>query len=71
MNYEQIRENNVIRTYIAQADASLIALGFTEHSFGHVTLVAEKAGYILQTLGYSERMVELGKIGRASCRERV
>ena len=62
MNYEQIRENKVIRTYIAQADASLIALGFTEHSFGHVTLVAEKAGYILQTLGYSERMVELGKI---------
>ena len=62
MNYEQIRENNIIRTYIAQADASLIALGFTEHSFGHVTLVAEKAGYILQTLGYSERMVELGKI---------
>lgn len=62
MNYEQIRENKVIRTYIAQADASLIALGFTEHSFGHVTLVAEKVGYILQTLGYSERMVELGKI---------
>ena len=51
MNYEQIRENKVIRTYIAQADASLIAPGFTEHSFGHVTVVAEKAGYILQTLG--------------------
>lgn len=62
MNYEQIKANEVIRTYIAQADASLIALGFTEHSFGHVTLVAEKAGYILQTLGYPERMVELAKI---------
>lgn len=62
MNYEQIKENETIRTYIAQADASLIALGFTEHSFGHVTLVAEKAGYILETLGYPERMVELAKI---------
>lgn len=62
MNYEQIKENEAIRTYIAQADASLIALGFTEHSFGHVTLVAEKAGYILETLGYPERMVELAKI---------
>lgn len=62
MNYEQIKANEVIRTYIAQADASLIALGFTEHSFGHVTLVAEKAGYIMETLGYPERMVELAKI---------
>lgn len=62
MNYEQIKTNEVIRTYIAQADASLIALGFTEHSFGHVTLVAENAGYIMQTLGYPERMVELAKI---------
>lgn len=62
MTYEQIKENEVIKTYIAQADASLVALGFTEHSFSHVTLVAEKAGYILQTLGYPERMVELAKI---------
>lgn len=62
MNYEQLKANEVIRTYIAQADASLIALGFTEHSFGHVMLVAEKAGYILQTLGYPARMVELAKI---------
>jgi len=41
---------------------SLSALGYTEHSFAHVTLVAEKAGYIMQTLGYPERTVELAKI---------
>lgn len=41
---------------------ALATLGFTEHSFAHVTLVAEKAGYILQTLGYPERTVELAKI---------
>ena len=41
---------------------SLSALGFTEHSFAHVTIVAEKAGYILQTLGYDKRLVELAKI---------
>ena len=34
-------------------------LGYTEHSFAHVTLVAEKAGYILSTLGYPDRTVEL------------
>ena len=62
MTYQEIKNDAAIRTYIAQADASLIALGFTEHSFAHVTMVAEKAGYILETLGYPERMVELVKI---------
>ena len=51
----------MINTYIRQADRSLSALGFTEHSFAHVTVIAEKAGYILQTHGYDERTVELGK----------
>ncbi|MDO4494107.1 MAG: HD domain-containing protein [Clostridia bacterium] len=62
MNYEDIRQNETIRTYIRMADETLAALGYTEHSFPHVTYVAEKAGYILETLGYPERMVELTKI---------
>ncbi len=62
MSYEQIKQNPNIRTYIAKADESLIALGFTEHSFAHVTQVAERAGYILETLGYDARTVELAKI---------
>jgi len=62
MTYQEIRDNQTICTYITQADKSLAALGFTEHSFAHVTRVAEMAGYILETLGYLERMVELAKI---------
>ena len=62
MTYEEIRQNEAVNTYIRQADAALATLGFTEHSFAHVTLVAEKAGYILQPLGYPERTVELAKI---------
>lgn len=62
MNYEQIRQDAAIKVYIAQADATLDALGFTEHSFAHVTMVAERAGYILETLGYPQRTVELAKI---------
>ena len=62
MTYEQIRQDEAIKTYIRQADASLAALGFTEHSFAHVGSVAETVGYILKTLGYPERTVELGKI---------
>lgn len=62
VTYEQIQNNKEIRTYIERADESLSALGFTEHSFAHVTKVAETAGYILETLGYSEHEVELVKI---------
>ena len=62
MTYEEIKKIEAVRTYIAQADASLGALGYTEHSFAHVCRVAETTGYILETLGFSERTVELGKI---------
>lgn len=62
MTYEQIRQDEDIKIYIRQADASLGALGFTEHSFAHVGRVAHMAGYIMETLGYSAREVELVKI---------
>ena len=62
MTYQEIRRDAAVNVYIAQADASMKALGFTEHSFSHVTRVAELAGQILQQLGYPERTVELAKI---------
>ncbi len=62
MTYEEIKKDEAIRTYIIRADESLAALGFTEHSFPHLTVTSEKAGYILETLGYSPREVELAKI---------
>lgn len=62
MTYQEIKKNKAIKDYITAADASLETLGFTEHSFAHVTAVAEKAGYILKTLGYNDRTVELVKI---------
>ena len=62
MTYQEIKENEEINTYIRQADSTLSVLGYTEHSFAHVTSVAEKAGYILSSLGYPLRTVELAKI---------
>ena len=62
LTYEEIIKSEAIKTYIIRADESLGALGFTEHSFAHVMHVAETAGYILQTMGYDERTVELAKI---------
>lgn len=62
LTYEQITNNDAIKTYITRADESLAALGFTEHSFSHVCYVAQMAGYILEVLGYDARTVELAKI---------
>ena len=62
LTYEEITKSEAIKTYIIRADESLGALGFTEHSFAHVMHVAETAGYILETMGYDERTVELAKI---------
>ncbi len=62
VTYEMVKNSPEIRTYIAQADASLLALGFTEHSFGHVTKCAVVASGLLAALGYSEREQVLTKI---------
>ena len=62
ITYEDIKKDKNIRTYIEKADESLIALGYTEHSFAHVMKVAAAASDILLTLGYSEREAELASI---------
>ncbi len=62
ITFEQLKTNETVNTYIRQADASLVSLGYTEHSFAHVTHVAETAAYILETMGYSEHEVEIAKI---------
>lgn len=62
ITYEDIANNPQINTYIEESDRTLAELGFTEHSFEHVTRVSEMAGYILTNLGYDKREVELAKI---------
>lgn len=64
MNFtlEDIKKNEKISMYVKMADKSLASLGYTEHSFAHVGVVAENAGYILATLGYSAHETELARI---------
>ncbi len=62
VTYKEIKNNEQIKTYIRKADEALTALGYTEHSFAHVGMVAEKARYILSTLGYPEHQIELAQI---------
>ncbi len=62
ITFEQIRSSEELRVLISAADASLAALGYTDHSFGHVGLVSDRAGKILCALGSDDREVELAKI---------
>ena len=62
ITYADVVKDETIKTYIQRADETLIALGYTEHSFAHVTKVAMLASEILLTLGYSEREAELASI---------
>ena len=58
----EIKQNEQIRTYIEKADEALAALGYTEHSYAHVTRVAHFAEKIMGDLGYPRRMQELAWI---------
>lgn len=62
ISVSDIINNEDVKTYIREADESLAALGFTEHSFAHVTRVSETAKYILETLGYPQKDIELVQI---------
>lgn len=62
ITYEQIRESEAIRTYIEQADAAMLAIGYTEHNVAHCVRVADTARYIMETMDYPARDIELAQI---------
>lgn len=60
--YEEIKENEEIKAYIASADKLLASMGYTDHSFGHVMKCAKTVKEILTKFGYSSREINLGQI---------
>lgn len=62
ISYNDIKNNEMINHYIDRANFVTGAMGYTEHSRAHATLVAETAGNILKKLNYSKREIELAKI---------
>lgn len=62
ISFQDVVKDPAIKTYIQMADQSLIALGFSEHSFTHVSKVAQVAAYVLEECGYDQRKIELVKI---------
>ena len=62
LTFADIEHDEEIRAMIAAADQNLGVLGYTEHGFRHVGLVAKIARGVMQRLGYDERMQELAAI---------
>lgn len=62
ISYQEIRQNEEIKAYIKRGNENLNVLGFTDHSAAHTCLVAERAAYILEEMGYSDHEQELAKI---------
>ena len=59
---EDVKKNKEVQELIIGAQKQLDALGYTEHSIRHVSMVSSRAGRILETLGYDEHTIELAKI---------
>lgn len=58
--YNRVKQDHDIHVYIEEQNKSMHAMGFTEHSFAHIGMVAERTGYILETLGKDDHTVDLG-----------
>lgn len=62
LSFDAVKADPEVRTMIASANHNLGVLGFTEHGFRHVGLVANIARNVMQRLGYDERHSELASI---------
>ncbi len=62
MTLEDIKNNKEIEELILSSQKQLNALGYTEHSMRHISIVSNRAAKILKTLDYPEDRIELAKI---------
>ena len=62
VTYEELKKDAEIQALIAKGNSNLEVMGYTDHSIAHCVIVAERASYILKTLGYDEHLQELAKV---------
>lgn len=62
MTYKEIIKDEEVKALIIKGNENLGVLGFTDHSQVHTTMVAKRAEYILEKLGYDQSEIELAKI---------
>jgi metal-dependent HD superfamily phosphatase/phosphodiesterase len=62
ITFDDVKNNIEVKALVEGAQKQLNALGYTEHSVRHVSIVANRAAEVLSTLGYPEERIELAKI---------
>ena len=59
---EDIKKNPVVSAMVEKSNMCLAEMGYTDHGPRHVGYVARITSEILESLGYDQRLVELGRI---------
>ncbi len=62
LNFEDIRKNEELLTYLKYADSYFESIGYKEHGLPHAMFTAERAADVLRQLGHTARTQELAKI---------
>jgi metal-dependent HD superfamily phosphatase/phosphodiesterase len=57
--FDRVKHDHDISVYIEEQNKSLYSMGFTEHSFAHIGVVADRTAYILDTLGEDDHTIDL------------
>ena len=59
---DDIKKDSEVKTFLEKGNKYLGTMGFTEHSYRHVSLVSNIAFNILERLNYSKREAELAAV---------
>ncbi len=59
---KDIKEDKEVKTIMYMSEKQIEALGFTEHSVRHSSIVSKWSGEILKAIGCAERRVQLAEI---------
>lgn len=57
--FNRVKHDHDINVYIEEQNKSMHAMGYTEHSFAHIGVVADRTAYILDTLGVDDHNIDL------------
>ena len=59
---ENVKQNEEVKQLVLSSQKQLNALGYTEHSVRHISIVSQRAAEVLKTLDYPEERIELARI---------
>lgn len=60
--FDDIKKDQELLTYLKYSDNIFAGMKYKKHGLSHALFTAQRAGFILEQLGYTQRMQELAKI---------